>query len=63
MSLSDVVSSLDLGMWAIAALLIFLGVFVAITWRVVRSYPRSRACDAARLVFEDGRVSGQGGAA
>ncbi|MCA9292812.1 MAG: hypothetical protein KDA20_03265 [Phycisphaerales bacterium] len=63
MSLSDVVSSLNLGVWAIAAMLIFLVVFIAIACRIFWRYPRSTAGRAARLVFEEGQESTHGGAA
>ena len=63
MSLSDIVSSLGLDGWAIGALLLFLGAFIAVVWRAVRHYPRPVADAAASIVFDESDRSAQEGEA
>jgi hypothetical protein len=56
MKLSDVVAGAGLSAYAVAALLIFFAVFIAVVLRVLFS-ARINMEKAARLPFDDGAVS------
>lgn len=52
MSLTDVVSHLDLSVYPELALVLFLAVFVAVTWRAIRT-PGGVARRHASLALDD----------
>ena len=54
MSLSDLMSHMDLAVWPQAALVIFLGVFFAITWRTFRGMGVQEQDALAGLPFDEG---------
>ncbi len=56
MRLSDIIGHMNLAFWPIIAMILFLGVFIAV---VLRIYGRTRGNfeDAARLSLDDGALS------
>ena len=54
----EVMSHMDLSIYAEVPLIIFLGVFIAVTIRVLRT-PRDRNAACARIPLEDGVVTGK----
>jgi len=53
-SLSDLMSHMDLAVWPQAALVIFLGVFIAIAWRTFRGMDAREQETLAGLPFDEG---------
>lgn len=55
MSMSQIVSFLNLWVYPSVAMIFFLGAFVAVVWRVM-TRPRQELIDASRIVLDDDRV-------
>lgn len=53
MSLSEIVSSLGLGVWAVGALLLFFAVFISVGWRTMARYSGGRAHAAASAALDE----------
>ena len=53
MRISDIVSGMDLATYPQIALVIFLGVFAAVSWRALRKRHTAEYAEAARLPLED----------
>ncbi len=53
MRISDIVSNMNLATYPQIALVIFLAVFAAVTWRVLRNRHAREYAEAARLPLED----------
>ena len=53
MRISDIVSHMDLATYPQVALVIFLTVFAAVSWRVLRNGHARDYAEAARLPLED----------
>jgi len=58
MRLTDIVSALDLDIFASISLIIFLAVFVSVAWRVARM-SRRQVQEAASLPLDDSPVPTQ----
>lgn len=57
MRISDIVSSMDLATYPQVALVIFLAVFAAVSWRTFRKRHAQEFADAAKLPLEDSPTS------
>ncbi len=53
MRISDIVSNMNLATYPQIALVIFLGVFAAVAWRVFRNRHAQEYAEAARLPLDD----------
>ena len=53
MRMSDIVSNMNLATFPQVALVIFLGVFIAVSWRVLRNRHSKDYAEAAQLPLED----------
>ena len=56
MRLTDIVSNMNLATYPQIALIIFLAVFAAITWRVIRNRHSSEYAEAAQLPLHDSGI-------
>ena len=57
MSLTDLMSHMDLAIWPQAALVIFLGVFFAVAWRTFKGVGAKEQEALAGLPFDEGTAS------
>lgn len=57
MSMSQLMSFMDLDLWPQAALVLFFGVFVLVTVRLFARGQKQAMHEAANLPFEDGTVT------
>ena len=60
MSLSELMSNADLTIYPKIALIIFMGVFVLVTLRVVLMGRKQNVDEMARLALDDGEVASEG---
>lgn len=54
MSLTDVMSAMDLAVYPQVAMVLFMAVFVSVAWRVLSKPRREEHARAARLPLEEG---------
>lgn len=59
MRLSEIMGRLDLAFWPQAALVIFLGVFASVVWRLYTKTTREECERAGRMPLEDDGVAAQ----